>query len=52
MPDPVPGTGQARSGIQNVLNLLDSSLAVIPDPDPGRNDKKENFSTFYESIKI
>ena len=39
MPDPVSGTGQARSGIQNVLNLLDSGFR--------RNDGKENFSTFY-----
>jgi hypothetical protein len=43
MPDPVSGTGKARSGIQNVLNLLDSGFR--------RNDGKENFSTFYESIK-
>jgi hypothetical protein len=50
MPDPVSGTGQARSGIQNVLNLLDSGLVVIPDSDPGRNDEKENLSTFYEAI--
>ena len=42
MPDPVSGTGQARSGIQNVLNLLDSGLR--------RNDGEENFSSFYESI--
>jgi hypothetical protein len=42
MPDPVSGTGKARSGIQNVLNLLDSGFR--------RNDGKENFSTFYESI--
>jgi hypothetical protein len=44
MPDPVSGTGQARSGIQNVLNLLDSGFR--------RNDGKEIFSIFYESIKI
>ncbi|MEA1948075.1 MAG: hypothetical protein U9N83_12325, partial [Thermodesulfobacteriota bacterium] len=39
-------------GIQKPLNLLDSGLAVIPDPDPGRNDKKGCFSTFYEIIKV
>ena len=44
MPDPVSGTGQARSGIQNALNLLDSGFR--------RNDGKENFSTFYEFIKF
>ena len=44
MPDPVSGTGQARSGIQNALNLLDSGFR--------RNDGKENFSTFYEAIII
>jgi len=44
MPDPVSGTGQARSGIQNVLNLLDSGFR--------RNDGKGNFLTFYESIHI
>ena len=50
---PVPNQVQHDgSGIQNSLNLLDSGLAVIPDPDPGRNDEKENFSTFYETIKI
>jgi hypothetical protein len=44
MPDPVSGTGQARSGIQNVLNLLDSGFR--------RNDGKENFSTFYVTINL
>jgi hypothetical protein len=44
MPDPVSGTGQARSDIQNVLNLLDSGFR--------RNDGKENLSTFYESINL
>jgi hypothetical protein len=34
------------------LKTLDSGLAVIPDPDPGRNDKKGRFLTFYETIKI
>jgi hypothetical protein len=43
MPDPVSDTGQALYGIQNVLDLLDSGFR--------RNDGKENFSTFYESIK-
>jgi len=42
MPDPVSGTGQARSGIQNVLKLLDSGFR--------RNDGKENLSTFYEIV--
>jgi len=27
-------------------------LAVIPDPDPGRNDDKSEFPTFYEAVKI
>jgi len=27
-------------------------LAVIPDPDPGRNDKKRCFLTFYETIRL
>jgi len=44
MPGPISGTGQARSGIQNVLNLLDSGFR--------RNDGKENLSTFYEFITI
>jgi len=26
-------------------------LAVIPDPDPGRNDDKSEFLTFYETVK-
>jgi len=52
MPDPVSVTEQARSGIQNVLHLPDSGLAVIPDTDPGRNDGKENFSTFYVTITL
>jgi hypothetical protein len=39
----------SRRGIQNVLKSLDSGLAVIPDPDPGRNDKE---LTFYEFINI
>jgi hypothetical protein len=34
------------------LKTLDSGLAVIPDPDPGRNDKKWCFLTFYETIKV
>jgi len=34
------------------LERLDSGLAVIPDPDPGRNDKKGRFLTFYEFINI
>ena len=45
----------AKAGVQvshKFLKTLDSGLAVIPDPDPGRNDGKENFSTFYESINI
>ncbi|MEA3417652.1 MAG: hypothetical protein U9R02_16165 [Thermodesulfobacteriota bacterium] len=44
MPDPVSGTGQARSGIQNILKLLDSGFR--------RNDKKWCFPTFYEFISI
>jgi len=44
MPDPVPGTGQARSGIRNILKLLDSGFR--------RNDKKWCFLTFYEFINI
>ena len=32
------------------LKTLDSGLAVIPDTDPGRNDKKGRFLTFYETI--
>jgi hypothetical protein len=42
----------AKAGVQNLLERLDSGLAVIPDPDPGRNDGKENFSTFYKSISV
>jgi len=34
------------------LKTLDSGLAVIPDPDPGRNDKKWGFLTFYEGANI
>ncbi|MEA1946775.1 MAG: hypothetical protein U9N83_05675 [Thermodesulfobacteriota bacterium] len=34
------------------MNLLVSGLAVIPDPDPGRNDKKGCFSTFYNTVNI
>lgn len=33
----------AKAGVQvshKFLKTLDSGLAVIPDPDPGRNDKK------------
>jgi hypothetical protein len=51
MLNPVSGTGQVRSGIQNVLNLLDSGLAVIPDLYPGRNGGKENSLTFYPFFK-
>ena len=40
------------SGIQNILKLLDSGVAVIPDPDPGRNDGPSRFRTFYETIKF
>jgi len=35
-----------------LFDLLDSGLNFIPDPDPGRNDGKENFSTFYVTINI
>jgi hypothetical protein len=42
MPDPVSGTGQARSGIQNALKLLDSGFR--------RNDGKGHFPTFYDTI--
>jgi len=44
-----------KTGVQircKCLNRLDSGLAVIPDPDPGRNDEKWLFSTFYELINI
>jgi hypothetical protein len=41
VPDQVQDDG---SGIQNSLNLLDSGFR--------RNDAKENFSTFYETINI
>ena len=27
-------------------------MAVIPDSDPGRNDGKENFETFYEFVML
>ncbi len=30
----------AKAGVQNLFERLDSGLAVIPDPDPGRNDAK------------
>jgi len=44
-------TGESRgSGRQKYLKILDSGLAVIPDLDPGRNDGKENFWTFYENF--
>jgi len=45
----------AKAGVQvshKFLKTLDSGLAVIPDSDPGRNDGKENFGTFYECIKL
>ena len=29
-----------------------TGLVVIPDPDPGRNDGKENFSTFYANFYL
>ncbi|MEA3416495.1 MAG: hypothetical protein U9R02_10135 [Thermodesulfobacteriota bacterium] len=44
MPDPVSGTGQARSGIQNILRLLDSGFRL--------NDEKWCFLTFYETINL
>jgi len=34
------------------LRILDSGLAVIPDPDPGRNDGKQYFGTFYKIVKF
>jgi hypothetical protein len=40
------------SGIQGVLNLLDSGLVAIQDRDPGRNDILYEFQTFYETINI
>jgi hypothetical protein len=40
VPDQVRDDG---SGIQNILKSLDSGLAVIPDPDPGRYDNKLIF---------
>ena len=36
----------------NWLKRLDSGLAVIQDPDPGRNDEKRYFGTFYETVNI
>jgi hypothetical protein len=36
----------------NCLKRLDSGLAVIPDPDPGRNDGKRYFGAFYEIVKV
>ena len=41
------------SGIQNVLELLDSSLrrSKIPMPFPG-NDDQDVFQAFYEFVKI
>ena len=44
MPDPVSGTGQARSGIQNILKLLDSGFR--------RNDRKWCFLTFYDFARF
>ena len=41
----------AKAGVQNLLERLDSDLAVIPDPDPGRNDAKRELLTFYVLIK-
>ena len=29
-----------------------TGLVVIPDPDPGRNDGKENFSTFTSASNL
>jgi hypothetical protein len=31
------------AGVQKLLKKLDSGLAVIPDPDPGRNDNQLIF---------
>ena len=36
----------------NCLKRLGSGLAVIPDPDPERNDGKRYFETFYEIVEI
>jgi hypothetical protein len=49
VPDQVRDDG---SGIQNILKSLDSGLAVIPDPEPGRNDALKEFQTFYEIVKL
>jgi hypothetical protein len=32
------------------LERLDFRLAVIPNHDPGRNDAKREFLTFYEGV--
>jgi hypothetical protein len=45
----------AKAGVQvshKFLKTLDSGLVVIPDPDPGRNDKKGRFLAFYEAVNI
>jgi hypothetical protein len=66
MPDPVSGTGQARSGIQlyyAVGIILDSGLSALRLVDElkssrsrpkgfRRNDGKEHFPTFYEFINF
>jgi hypothetical protein len=36
----------------NCLKRLESGLAVIPDPDPGRNEGKRYFGTFYKTVNI
>ena len=36
----------------NCFKRLDSGLAVIPDLDPGRNDGKRYFGTFYEIVNF
>jgi len=39
MPDPVSGTGQARSGIQELLDNTGFRLEFILSNSKGRNDK-------------
>jgi hypothetical protein len=44
-----------KTGVQmvcNYLKRLDFGLAIIPDADPGRNDGKRYFGTFYETVNF
>ena len=52
-----PGSSSARGSSacaarHKFLKTLDSGLAVIPDPDPGPNDKKWGFLTSNEIVKF